>query len=1040
MPHTESQNESGSVSQEHLREVLFLAQQSAESGMKVLPGSQWSLHYPEGGAKRADALQGLLDGRYEAADVADHLKPDALLFDMSDIPKLGIDGMTARIRELTATAAHGDYRRFAEFVVGMRGKETDIGTLQSLYDGATQSRTRGKLLDSLGAKGQTQIKASLHRDAEQTVEHFDVFRGMDRVLQAMKMRWMERRGLADSAQTSRIIDALNQRERALFDRLADAYAKYADRGDEDAFKEMVTKMRDELPAIQEVQQQMSPETEKLRDELEPYMDQATAPGSPGDTAIPQDDQDEYHTPPPSNDESQEGEKGPVASIFDIAPSGTSTSATVGYYASGRKSYYDVQRKTWSKRKRLTPYDTVVNGDKRQTISGKIEGDLKSLPIPAGHCLDASSLKWEGAKPQVLRDQKGCFYLQPTGACSFSVDFLKESSSFGESPIAEDLQSLTNQPFGSDGEAMLGTLNGDATAQAQRILRHVRGHHYYPGGGDPKMAQALQHKLRTESTGEEYVGRLDASEYLECYSSNTLFVAYCRRAGIPARLVVGHKIDGARGGKASITASTGHAWSEFWDGNKWHRIDATPPAKPDDKKEEKKDPNAPPPSPSEEADDGGMEQPPDDDLTDQVRDKTNRQMQSVREQMEQAGDGEVEEAEKTLEEAEKTMDQMQKKQQELQQRTEQAESFSELENIKRETERSDLEGDMKESVDAMREAKEKQMKKNLGDLLDEIADDGFLDQKTCDKMKEKLEDGTPQELDNIKREIEREEKEFREYDDLREEVMPLVEEWYRYFAKHLPRQQEIEDDDLLSKRGRFNRRAAMRPGNLLYGTVRNARVMRMSMKPRFIASILVDVSGSMEQGAKLKNARKLLVFYSELFTRIGKEFGYIRFNINTFSDSITQIKAFDQDYDSPERYDYPGGGSSTVKVRLMRHVKTDGGTNMLDALKQTGKDLDAEVDGFPDHASALYFIGDGGDTCGNKRNIRTFLNAEQSMQGFGSEHMRSAVLLGSEAERQELSELFGERNTTVAGNFDALIETSMLRFAEDIEDYCKDMSH
>jgi hypothetical protein len=56
-----------------------------------------------------------------------------------------------------------------------------------------------------------------------------------------------------------------------------------------------------------------------------------------------------------------------------------------------------------------------------------------------------------------------------------------------------------------------------------------------------------------------------------------------------------------------------------------------------------------------------------------------------------------------------------------------------------------------------------------------------------------------------------------------------------------------------------------------------------------------------------------------------------------------------------------------------------------------------------------------------------------------EHLKSAVLLGSEHERRALSELFGDDHTTVASNFDQLIEQSMSRFADDIEQYCDEMT-
>lgn len=1016
------------------REILFLADQAAEGGMKALPSQQWSLHYPQNGAIRAERLQGLLSGTYEPAAVAQDLKPDAVLYDVNDIERIGLKAVTARIQELTSTAAHGDYVRFANFVSAMQGKSVDINTLQSLYDGITKSRTRGKLLDAYGTTGRKQIETALKHEAEQTEQSFDVVRGTDRVLEALKMQWMERSGLASTQQASSVIDRLNKREQTLLSELGDMYNAYVDKGDNQAFESLTEHIRDQLPEIEKLQNQMSPEGEKLLDELEELMQDMPLPGTPGDSAIPPDDEDEYHTSEPGPGESME--KGPASSIFEITHAGKNKDVLVGYYASGRKSYYDIQTKTWSKRKQLTPYTTKVEGNNRYSISGRLSGDLKSLPIPTGYCLDASSLSFEGAEPELFRDQKGCFYVQPKGPCFFSVDFLKENLPVGESPIAEDLAPLTHQAFSAESEQLLASLGGSVTDNVKKIVRHVHGHHFYPGGGDLKMAQALQHKLRTESDGEEYLQKLEQSEYLECYSSNTLFIGLCRRAGIPARLVIGHKIDGASGGTAAITESTGHAWSEFWDGNAWRRVDATPPSKPEDKKEEKEKSDQPPPSPSSQANDGGIETPPEHDLTNQMRDRMQQQLDNVQnQQMSQSGEQDIQQGESILDQAKKTMDRMQKERKSIEDRIKEAEKFNDLDKVADSISESDLFDDMKNPLEKMREEKKKKMKEELKDNLNQMEKDGFLDKQKNEELQERIDYETT-DLDKLQEEIEEEKKDFLEYDRLREEVQPLVDHWYRRFVELLPKEPEMQTDEtVVGKRGLINRRAAMRPRNLIFNTLRNPRVFQPSIKPRFIASILIDVSGSMEKEGKLFNAQKLLVFYSELFTLISNEFGYIRFNINVFADGITEIKRYDQKYDSPQRYQYDDGSESTVKVRLMRSIHALGGTDMLSALKKASEDLNGQARKFPDHASALYFLGDGDDTCHNQANIQKFLHMNEEEGGFGT-HMKSAILLGQEKDRKILANLFGDENTTVAGDFESLVERSMDQFAHDIGHYTK----
>jgi len=79
------------------------------------------------------------------------------------------------------------------------------------------------------------------------------------------------------------------------------------------------------------------------------------------------------------------------------------------------------------------------------------------------------------------------------------------------------------------------------------------------------------------------------------------------------------------------------------------------------------------------------------------------------------------------------------------------------------------------------------------------------------------------------------------------------------------------------------------------------------------------------------------------------------------------------------------------------------------------------------------LGDGGDTCGNTQNIKKFLQINDSERGFG-EHLRSAIMLGDESQRQELAQIFGEEHTAVAPSFEKLIEKSMKQFDEDVEGY------
>ncbi len=1028
------------------REMLFLAEQAAEGKLKVLPGKEWSLHHPADEATRSEKLQGLLDGKYTAEEVAHDIAPDALFYDAEDIQKEGLEKVSGRIRDLSAFITHYDYPRFARFVESMRGREIPLEDIDNLYGEVTQARVQKKVMDAYGHTGRKQIEEALRTEANNTIEGIGNLPRSKKVLKALKINWLsEDLGLVGMEERDRVVSELSGDERNLFENLQTSYRDYIQKGDEGGYQKLVETIREGLPAIQKEKKgdKSSESMQELEKELEEYKEQAVPPGSPEDPAIPPEDKDEYHTPPPSPGESKE--KMQERPIFEIDP------ALGGYYASGKKSYFDIDTKTWSKKKQLSPYSISITGKDRCTISGTLDDGVKSLPLPNGYVLDASSLKSKGANVEVRRDQNGCFYLEVSGTGSFSVDFLSEQTPFAGQTIPEDISSLYRRSLSQKTESTISKLIGTPLQKAEQARQYILANHFYPGGGDLVMAQALQYKLRSESTGDNYLQNIDSSEYLECYSANTKFIAMMRKAGIPARLVIGHKVEGAKDGKSAITQSTGHAWSEVWDGKVWRRFDATPNPKPEDQKESDKDDGKKSEKESaKEAKDGGIDKPQDkgekdgpeggDQKQGQKPGQQQGKQQSTEsgnplEQMSDASDSDMQQSESQLEQAKKQMEKMQEQKQQLDQKVDQAEKFKDLSELQKEVEESELFDELKKELQDKLEAKEDQMKDKIKDELDKMVEDGFMDEKKRDEILQDLEKKKLEELDHVQKQVEQENRLYNEYEDVREEVAPLVDKWFKYFAERLPRQDEIGfDEDSLTRQGAFNRRAVMKSRNLLFGTVKNPREIRDSIKHRFMASILVDVSGSMA-GEKLMSARKLLVFYSELFSRISQEFGYIRFSIDTFSDSVTEIKGFKQDYDSPQRYDFEDGTQSTVKVRLMQKLTTQGGTNMLDGIKKAANELNKQVEEYPDYASAFYFVGDGGDTNGNAANITRFLQINESEHGFG-EHMYSAILLGNESQRRELAEIFGDEHTNVAPDFDELIEKSMDKFDEDLEEYLK----
>lgn len=1020
------------------REMLFLAEQAAEGKLKVFPGKEWSLHYPVDPGIRAEKLQGLLQGKYKAADVAHNIKPDALIYNAEDIQKEGLEKVSGRIRDLSAFITHYDYPRFAQFVESMQGHDIPLEDLDNLYSDVTQARVQKKVMDSYGHTGRKQMEDALRTEASHTIQNIGGLPRSEKVLKALKVNWLsEDMGLVSMEERDRVISELSGDERKLFEDLQSSYRDYIKKGDESGYKKLIDTVREGLPKIQKEAERgksdgPSENMQELEKELKEFKEQAVPPGAPEDPAISPEDKDEYHTPPPTPGESKE--KMQARPIFEIDP------ALGGYYASGRKSFYNIDSKTWSKKKQLSPYSgSILEGD-ASTISGTLDSGLKSLPIPNGYALDISSLKFKGARPNISRDQNGCFYIEATGPGTFSIDFKKETSPFINPPISEDATQLYRGALSAKTETTISRFMGTPIQKAEQARQYILANHFYPGGGDLEAAQALQYKLRTGSTGDNYLQNIDASEYLECYSANTKFIAIMRKTGISARLVIGHKVKGTKDGKSAITQSTGHAWSEIWDGKAWRRFDATPNPKPEDQKKSDKDEEKGDKKSVDEAQDGGIDSPSSSakastDKQEKGKQTTKPESGNPMEQMSDASDNEMQKSESQLEQAKQQIQKMEQQKQQLDEKMKKAEKFKELSDAEKEIEKSDLFDDMKQELKDKLEAKENQMKNKIKDELDKMVKDGFMDEKKRDEIIKELGERKLEELDHVQREVEQENRLYNEYEDIREEIAPLVDEWFQYFAERLPRQGEVGfDEDSLTRQGAFDRRAVMKSRNLLFGMVKNPREIRPSTKPRFMASILVDVSGSMA-GEKLKNARKLLIFYSELFSRISQAFGYIQFSINTFSDSVTPIKGFKQDYDSPERYDFEDGTRSTVKVRLMQNLVTQDGTNMLDGIKRAAAELNKQVEEYPDFASAFYFVGDGGDTHGNAANITRFLRINESERGFG-EHMYSAILLGGESQRQELAVIFGDEHTNVVLNFDELIERSMDKFDEDLEEYLK----
>lgn len=1024
-----------------LREMIFLAEQATVGGIKVVPGNSWAYHYKKNPAEREEILEGVLSGKYDAKDVEDSLKPDALIYNINDLETKGLEVVSARIMDETASLAYTDYKQYSEFLKGLNGLSIDPKRANEIYDQLTKGRTQKSLRDALSSSGKRLLDSSLAEESKNTIQNLDNTDRIKKVIDVLKLDWLhEEMGVVDSITRDQAVSGLSGDERKTFDEMKKQYRDFVQRGDVAAYDDLIIQFKNNLPKLQkQVEQGGSESMQELEKELE-QQEEVGNPGTERDPAIPPEDNDEYHTPAGNKDNQGKQESGPAEYFFKIEP------PLGGYYVSGKKSYFDINRKVWSKQKQLIPYSNALfEKGKTYTMEGATKGGIISVPLPTGYAIDLNSISHKGEKPSISRDQNGCFYVETNGSSSFSFDFKKEENVFTSQPISEDTKMLYNGSLSQRTEQFLSRVTGGSIQKTEQIRQHILANHFYPGGGDLAMAQKVQAKLRNETTGDNYLQTIDTSEYLECYSANTKFIAMLRKVGVPSRLVLGHHVEGSQKGISYIDSNNGHAWAEIWDGKIWRRFDATPPPKPEDKKEDDKD-NKQKQDGAPEAEDGGIDS-PQEKQEQQKQDKEGEGEGKKSEKQEQnssesssekpgeASDKDLQEGQEKLEQAKEVLEQAEKNKKEAMDQVEKAETFEELNRMKEELENKELLEEMKDVIEDAIEAKENLMKEELKEELEKMAEDGFLDDEKKEKLLEKLMEESGQILDKLQKEIEEGNQLYNDYESIKLEIEPMVDEWFKYFVERLPRQKEVSvDEDALSRQGAFDRRSVNRPRNILFGTVKNPRIIDSSIKPLFIASIMVDVSGSMG-GIKLENARKLLIFYCELFTKIKEEFGYIQFAINTFSDSMQEIKTYEQDYDSTQAYVYPDNTKSTVKLRLMKNIKTQGGTNMLDPIKRASRSLSDLTYDNSDHASSFYFIGDGEDTNGNSERIKQFLLEKNNQDGFG-EHMLSAILLGSERERTELSKIFGDEHTTVAGDFDELIKQSMERFEDDIEEYLR----
>ena len=130
------------------------------------------------------------------------------------------------------------------------------------------------------------------------------------------------------------------------------------------------------------------------------------------------DHDEY-IPQDMQDEDREDPNKPP-SFWQISP------PLEWYHYSGRKSYYDIGSKLWSKKKILSDYHRVMDWSidttrSRHTFTGNIRPGTYSIPLPIGSIIDTSTLESSDSQLHLREDQNGCIYVEQWVLYCYPVD-------------------------------------------------------------------------------------------------------------------------------------------------------------------------------------------------------------------------------------------------------------------------------------------------------------------------------------------------------------------------------------------------------------------------------------------------------------------------------------------------------------------------------------------------------------------------------------------------------------------------------------------
>lgn len=171
---------------------------------------------------------------------------------------------------------------------------------------------------------------------------------------------------------------------------------------------------------------------------------------PNKHEVSQEDEDEYIPQDMEFGESL-GEPSRFAEIYP---------GFLGYFTSGKKSYFNRSTNLWSKRKRLSTLNIYPDTNQQSHIyAGMVISGTVAIPLPEGSVPDTSSLNFSGKSMPIFQiDQNNCIYMISREKQYVSFKFYTHQILPIYPPIPEDNEKIVFSKLSRETRDFLDSLN------------------------------------------------------------------------------------------------------------------------------------------------------------------------------------------------------------------------------------------------------------------------------------------------------------------------------------------------------------------------------------------------------------------------------------------------------------------------------------------------------------------------------------------------------------------------------------------------------